>query len=322
VKKNEIHALIGENGAGKSTLMNVLSGTYPHGTYTGQIIFDGHECTFKSIRDSEKIGIVIIHQELALMPNLTVGENIFIRNERARNGVIDWSETHDRAKQLLTRVGLQENTHALICDISVGRQQLVEIAKALSRNVRLLILDEPTSALNEEESNNLLALLLELKKDGITSIMISHKLSEVTRVADTVTVLRDGATIETLAKEDISEDRIIKGMVGRSLVDRFPKRLPDIGGVVLEVKDWNVSDPLITDKKVLTDINFNLRKGEILGLAGLMGAGRTELAMSLFCRAYGSHIHGTIIKDGKEITLHTVKQAIRLLSVLSLASLL
>ncbi len=310
VKKHEIHALIGENGAGKSTLMNVLSGTYPHGTYAGQIIFDGHECTFKSIRDSEKIGIVIIHQELALMPNLTVGENIFIRNERAHNGIIDWSETHDKAKQLLTRVGLQENTHALIRDISVGRQQLVEIAKALSHNVRLLILDEPTSALNEEESDNLLELLLDLKKDGITSILISHKLAEVTRVADTVTILRDGATIETLDKEDISEDRIIKGMVGRSLVDRFPKRIPDIGGVIFEVKDWNVSDPVITDKKVLTDINFTLRKGEILGFAGLMGAGRTELAMSLFGRAYGSHIHGTIVKDGKEITLRTVKQAI------------
>ncbi len=311
VQRNEIHALIGENGAGKSTLMNVLSGVYPHGTYTGQIIFDGYECAFKSIRDSEKMGIAIIHQELALMPNLTVGENIFIHNERARYGIIDWSETHDRAKQLLTKVGLQENTHALIRDISVSKQQLVEIAKALSHNVQLLILDEPTSALNEEESNKLLELLLGLKRDGITSIMISHKLAEVSRVADTVTILRDGATIETLDREDISEDRIIKGMVGRSLVDRFPKRVPAIGGVVLEVKGWNVYDPSIADKKVLTNVNFNLRKGEILGLAGLMGAGRTELAMSLFGRAYGTHISGTLIKDGKEITLHTVKQAIR-----------
>jgi putative multiple sugar transport system ATP-binding protein len=311
VKKNEIHALIGENGAGKSTLMNVLSGVHPHGTYTGQIIFDGHECSFRSIRDSEKIGIVIIHQELALMLNLTVGENIFIRNERAHYGVIDWSETHERAKQLLTRVGLQENTHALVRDISVGEQQLVEIAKALSRNVRLLILDEPTSALNEEEANNLLALLLDLKKDGITSILISHKLAEVTRVADRVTILRDGATIETLSREEISEDRIIRGMVGRPLVDRFPKRVPNIGEVVLEVKEWNVYDPAIADKKVLTDIHFTLRKGEILGWAGLMGAGRTELAMSLFGRSYGTRISGTIIKNGKEMTLRTVKQAIR-----------
>jgi ABC-type sugar transport system, ATPase component len=313
VTKDEIHALIGENGAGKSTLMNVLSGVYPHGTYTGQIIFNGNECTFKNISDSEKIGIVIIHQELALMPNLTVGENIFIRNERARGGVIDWTTTHDEAKKLLKKVGLQENTHSLVRDISVGKQQLVEIAKALSRNVRLLILDEPTSALNEEESDNLLKLLLELKQDGITSILISHKLSEVTRVADSITVLRDGSTIETLDKnkDDITENRIIKGMVGRSLVDRFPKRIPHIGDVVFEVKNWNVYHPSIADKKVLTDINFNLRKGEILGFAGLMGAGRTELAMSLFGRSYGKHISGTIVKDGKEVTLHTVRQAIQ-----------
>lgn len=313
VKKGEIHALIGENGAGKSTLMNVLSGVYPHGTYTGQILFNGNECAFKNISDSEKIGIVIIHQELALLPNLTVGENIFIRNERkAGNGTIDWTATHDEAKKLLKKVGLHENTYSLVSDISVGKQQLVEIAKALSRNVQLLILDEPTSALNEEESNNLLNLLLELKKEGITSILISHKLAEVTRVADSITVLRDGSTIETLDKntDEITEDRIIKGMVGRSLVDRFPKRTPNIGEVVLEVKDWNVYHPSIADRKVISDVSFTLRKGEILGLAGLMGAGRTELAMSLFGRSYGKHISGTVIKNGKEIALHTVRQAI------------
>jgi putative multiple sugar transport system ATP-binding protein len=312
VKRGEIHALIGENGAGKSTLMNVLSGVYPHGTYTGDIIVDGEPCIFKNINDSEKKGIVIIHQELALIPFLTIGENIFLRNERAKNGVIDWDHTHVEANKLAKKVGLHENTFSIIADISVGKQQLVEIAKALSKNVKLLILDEPTASLNEEDSNNLLKLLVELKAEGITSILISHKLKEVTKVADTITVIRDGATIQTLDKktDDISEDNIIKGMVGRKLTDRFPKRTPNIGDIAFEVNDWNVYDPLISDKKLITDVNINVRKGEILGLAGLMGAGRTELAMSVFGRSYGKHITGHVLKNGQEILVHTVSQAI------------
>lgn len=312
VKRGEIHALIGENGAGKSTLMNVLSGVYPYGTYTGEILIDGKPCRFKTISDSEKMGIAIIHQELALIPLLTIGENIYLKNERAKNGVIDWDHTHIKAKELLKKVGLHENTYTTINEISIGKQQLVEIAKALSKDVKLLILDEPTASLNEDESNNLLNLLLELKKEGITSIMISHKLKEVTKVADTITVIRDGMAIETLDKltDDISEDNIIRGMVGRQMDDRFPRREVKVGDISFEVKNWNVYDPNIADRKLIHDVSFNVRKGEILGFAGLMGAGRTELAMSIFGRSYGKHITGQVYKDGKEIPMRTVRDAI------------
>jgi putative multiple sugar transport system ATP-binding protein len=312
VKPGEIHALIGENGAGKSTLMNVLSGIYPHGTYTGDILFEGKECTFKDIKDSEKMGIVIIHQELALEPYLSIGENIFLGNERAKNYFINWDRTYVEAAELLKRVGLKNNPYTLIKDIGVGNQQLVEITKALAKNVKLLILDEPTAALNEDDSKNLLNLLLELKKDGITSILISHKLNEVLQVADSITILRDGSTIETLQKDDelISEDRIIKGMVGRELVDRFPKRKPKIGEIAFEVKNWTVYDPLVENRKVVNNVNINVRKGEIVGLSGLMGAGRTELAMSIFGKSYGKNISGQVIKNGKEIMVNTVRKAI------------
>lgn len=312
VLSGEIHALVGENGAGKSTLMNVLSGIYPHGEYSGEIIYQGNSCAFKNIRDSEKMGIVIIHQELALIPYLSIGENIFIGNERSKFNIINWKQTHLKATELLNKVGLKENSNVLVKDIGVGKQQLVEIAKALAKNVKLLILDEPTAALNEEDSNNLLKLLLELKKTGITSILISHKLNEVIKVADSITILRDGATIETIKVENhqISEDRIIKGMVGRELVNRFPKRDPKIGKVFFEIKNWNVYDPLIDGRKVIKDVNLKVHKGEIVGISGLMGSGRTELAMSLFGKAYGKHISGHVIKDGKEIVIHNVRQAI------------
>lgn len=312
VEKGEIHALVGENGAGKSTLMNVLSGIYPHGTYSGEIIFNGKNCRFKTIRDSEKEGIVIIHQELALIPLLSIAENMYLGNEQAKRGIINWYKTHKMAKEHLKKVGLKDNPSTHIKDIGVGKQQLVEIAKALSKEVKLLILDEPTAALNEEDSDNLLRLLLELKKEGITSILISHKLNEVSKVADQITVIRDGAVVETLVKntDDIGEDRIIKGMVGRELVDRFPKRIPKIGEIAFEVRNWNVYDPMIEERKVIKDVNINVRRGEIVGLAGLMGAGRTELAMSVFGKAYGKHITGKIIKHGKEIELNSVRQAI------------
>lgn len=312
VLSGEIHALVGENGAGKSTLMNVLSGIYPHGEYSGEIIYQGNSCAFKNIRDSEKMGIVIIHQELALIPYLSIGENIFIGNERSKFNIINWKQTHLKATELLNKVGLKENSNVLVKDIGVGKQQLVEIAKALAKNVKLLILDEPTAALNEEDSNNLLKLLLELKKTGITSILISHKLNEVIKVADSITILRDGATIETIKVENhqISEDRIIKGMVGRELVNRFPKRDPKIGKVFFEIKNWNVYDPLIEGRKVIKDVNLKVHKGEIVGISGLMGSGRTELAMSIFGKSYGKHISGHVIKDGKEIVIHNVRQAI------------
>ncbi|GFP74859.1 multiple monosaccharide ABC transporter ATP-binding protein [Clostridium fungisolvens] len=311
VRKGEVHALIGENGAGKSTLMNVLSGIYPYGTYTGDIIYEGQECRFTNIKDSEKKGIVIIHQELALIPYLSIAENIFLGNEREKNNIINWRETKDKASEMLNRIGLNENPNTKIIDIGVGKQQLVEIAKALAKNVKLLILDEPTAALNEEDSDHLLNLILELQKEGISSILISHKLNEVVKVADRVTVIRDGATIETLENDgDISEDRIIKGMVGRDLTHRFPEHTPNIGDVVFEVKDWNVHDPLIPQRKVIKDMNIKVKKGEIVGLSGLMGAGRTEFAMSIFGKAYGTHITGKIFKDGKEITVNTIRQAI------------
>ena len=312
VKKNEIHALVGENGAGKSTLMNILSGVYPYGTYSGDIILNGEKCMFQDIKDSERHGIAIIHQELALVPYLSIAENVFLGNEQASRGIIDWNETKLKTDEILRKVGLREDPDTPVIDISVGKQQLVEIAKALAKEAKLIIFDEPTAALNEEESSNLLNLLLALQESGVTSILISHKLNEVEKVADSITILRDGKTIETLEKDvdKITEDRIIKGMVGRDIVDRYPKRHIDIGDIVFEVKDWTVFHPLQDDRKVIKNVSFNLRRGEILGFAGLMGAGRTELAMSLFGESYGSNISGHIYKEGKEIHLNDTAEAI------------
>ncbi len=313
VERGSIHALVGENGAGKSTLMKVLSGIYPHGTYSGKIIYNGEECKFSKIKDSENLGIVIIHQELALVPQMSIGENMFLGNEKGTPFAIDWNKTHAEATKYLRSVGLAESSHTLVKDIGVGKQQLVEIAKALAKNAKLLILDEPTSSLNETDSRALLDLLLRLKREGLTSIIISHKLNEVSYVADDITVIRDGHTIETLHKgtDDISEDRIIKGMVGREIADRFPKRHGvEIGDVSLEIKNWNVYHPVYTDKKVVDDLSLYVRKGEVVGISGLMGAGRTELAMSVFGRSYGSNITGSVYIDGKQVHLRTVKDAI------------
>ena len=313
VKKGSIHALVGENGAGKSTLMNVLSGLYPYGSYSGDIVYEGEVCRFSNIKDSENKGIVIIHQELALVPYMSIGENMFLGNERGRRFAIDWDKTHAEATKYLKIVGLQESSKTLIKDIGVGKQQMVEIAKALAKNARLMILDEPTSSLNEEDSQALLDLLLEFKKQGLTSIIISHKINEVSYVADDITILRDGHTIETLTKgvDDISEDRIIRGMVGRELSDRFPKRQNvEIGEVALEVENWNVFHPLYPDKKVIDNVSFHVRKGEVVGFSGLMGAGRTELAMSIFGRSYGTDISGTVKIHGREVKLHSPRQAI------------
>ena len=313
VEEGEIHALVGENGAGKSTLMNVLSGIYPYGTYEGKIIYDGQECKFTNIKDSEALGIVIIHQELALIPYMTIGENMFLGNEQGKSWKIDWAETYGKSDEYLRTVGLKESSRTLIKDIGVGKQQLVEIAKALAKNAKLLILDEPTSSLNENESKDLLDLLLKFKENGLTSIIISHKLNEISYVADKITVIRDGATIETLDKatDDISEARIIKGMVGREISDRFPKREKNIGDINFEVKDWNVYHPIYSEKKIIDHVSIYARKGEILGICGLQGAGRTEFAMSVFGKSYGEKIKGTIIKDGKEIHLNNVQEAIK-----------
>ncbi|MFD9002358.1 multiple monosaccharide ABC transporter ATP-binding protein [Streptomyces sp. NPDC059582] len=312
VKEGEIHAICGENGAGKSTLMKVLSGVHPHGSYTGDIVYRGDEVRFHDIRASEQAGIVIIHQELALVPGMSITENIFLGNEPRRRGAIDWKAAQRQALELMERVGLREDPDTLIKDIGVGKQQLVEIAKAFAKDVKLLILDEPTAALNEADSQHLLDLLRGFRDRGITSIMISHKLNEIEAVADTITILRDGRTIESLdVKADgVNEDRIVRGMVGRELNSRFPDHTPDIGEVFFEVRDWTVKHPSSDERLVCKGSHFTVRRGEIVGFAGLMGAGRTELAMSLFGRSYGHYLSGQVFKDGKEIQLKSVADAI------------
>jgi putative multiple sugar transport system ATP-binding protein len=311
VQRGEVHAICGENGAGKSTLMKVLSGVYPHGSYDGEILFEGREMNFRTLRDSEAEGIVIIHQELALSPYLSIAENIFLNNEvKGRFGLIDWNKANQEAQKLLARVGLSENPTTKIRDLGVGKQQLVEIAKALSKRVKLLILDEPTAALNDEDSDHLLDLISHLRGQGITSIIISHKLNEIKKIADRVTVIRDGKAIETIAKSEVTEDRIIKDMVGRDLEHRYPDHTPHIGAEVLRVENWTVHHPQDPSRVVVDDVTLNVRAGEIVGIAGLMGAGRTELAMSLFGRSYGARISGRVFKDGKEIKTRTVAEAI------------
>jgi putative multiple sugar transport system ATP-binding protein len=312
VRAGGIHAIVGENGAGKSTLMKVLSGVYPADSYSGEIHFDGELRRFRGIADSEKLGIIIIHQELALVPLLSIAENIFLGNEPARGGVIDWFAAYARTRELLAKVGLKESPTTPVGKLGVGKQQLIEIAKALSKRVRLLILDEPTASLNESDSDALLALLTELKAHGVTSILISHKLNEISKVADSITVLRDGATVETLdcRSEAISEDRIIRGMVGRDMAHRYPQRTPHVGDVVFEVRDWRVHHEIDAAREVIRGVNLKVRRGEIVGIAGLMGAGRTEFAMSVFGRSYGQRTSGTALIDGHEVDISTVRKAI------------
>ena len=313
VKRGEIHALCGENGAGKSTLMNVLSGVYPHGTYSGDIVYKGEICNFHNLRNSEEKGIVIIHQELALSPNLSVAENVFLGNEQtSAKGIIDWTKTRKRAQEMLEKVGLEhEDVNVQVSTLGVGKQQLIEIAKAMAKKVELLILDEPTAALNDEESLKLLNIMLELKKQGVTCIIISHKLNEIEYVSDAVTIIRDGKSIETMGKGEINEDRVIKAMVGRELTNRYPEREGvTIGNTIFEVKDWNVFHPDDGNRQMLKNINISVKAGEVVGLAGLMGAGRTEFAMSLFGKSYGQKISGTVKINGKEVQIKTVQDAI------------
>ena len=312
VQAGQIHAIVGENGAGKSTLMKVLSGVYPAGDYEGEIKFLGEPCRFRGIADSEHKGIIIIHQELALVPLLSITENIFLGNEQAKYGVIDWNTSFLKTQVLLKKVGLKESPNTLITNLGVGKQQLIEIAKALSKEVKLLILDEPTASLNETDSDALLDLLLELKRQGIACILISHKLNEISKVADAITVLRDGTTVASLdcAQESISEDKVIKHMVGREMADRYPKRTPNIGDTVFEVKNWQVHHDVHADRKVIKGVDLHVKRGEIVGIAGLMGAGRTELAMSVFGRTYGQGISGEVLLHGKVIDTSTVQKAI------------
>lgn len=313
VKKGEIHCLIGENGAGKSTLMKVLSGVYPHGNYDGDIIYEGEVQKFSNISDSVKAGISIIHQELALFPDLTVYENIFAGNEVKRGAFVDWNQTVVEAQKMLKKVNLKVNPETLVKDLSVGRQQLVEIAKALSKEVKLLILDEPTAALNEDDSENLLELLKGLKQEGITCIMISHKLKEVISIADKATVLRDGQTICTLDAADgpISESIIIQNMVGREIKDIYPKRPnKNMGDKILELHNWSAFDVEL-GREVVKDVDFHIKKGEIVGIAGLMGAGRTELALSIFGNPKSYKVQGDLLLNGKKRKFTHTKDAIK-----------
>ena len=310
VRRGDIHAICGENGAGKSTLMKVLSGVYPYGTYSGDIHFEGKECRFTGIHDSEKLGIVIIHQELALVRMLSIGENMFPGSEQQTAGIIDWNKVRRRAGELLRKVGLREDPDTLVTNIGTGKQQLVEIAKALAKDVKLLILDEPTASLSEKDSQALLDLLLEFKAQGMTSIMISHKLNEIRRIADQITVIRDGQSIETMDKADITEDRIVTSMVGRTLENRYPPRTPKIGETIFEVKNWSVHHPIHPERQVIKNVNLSVRKGEVVGIAGLMGAGRTEFAMSVFGRSYGVNITGEIFLHGKKADTSTVNKAV------------
>ncbi len=314
VQSGEIHAICGENGAGKSTLMKVLSGVIPYGSYEGNIIYDGEQRSFARIADSEHVGIIIIHQELALVPLLSIAENIFLGNETANKiGVIDWGQAYARTRSLLAKVGLKEPPTTLITDLGIGKQQLVEIAKALAKKVKLLILDEPTASLNETDSAALLKLLLDFKTQGITSIIISHKLNEIAQIADTITVLRDGATVETIdcRSEPISENRIVKSMVGREMSDRYPPRTAHIGELLFELRDWRVGHPMHPGQDIIKGVNLRVRRGEVVGIAGLMGAGRTELAMSVFGGAYGRNIRGQSFLNGKPVNLSSIQSAIR-----------
>lgn len=313
VRRGTIHSICGENGAGKSTLMKVLSGVYPHGTYDGKIFFLNSEIGFKDIKASERAGIAIIHQELAMIPELSVTENIFLGNETLRGALIDWETQRNRAAELLKTVGLEINPDTPIKNLGIGQQQLVEIAKAFSKNVKLLILDEPTSALNEDDSANLLELLVDLKKRDITCIMISHKLNEIAAISDAVTVIRDGRTVETYSVEAgrVDENRIIRAMVGRSINDYYPSHESKAGEVIFEVSDWRVEDPNVPGRMICKDSSFFVRSGEIVGFAGLMGAGRTELMRSIFGRNYGTFHAGTVKIKGKAVRLPTVEAAIR-----------
>ena len=313
VERGEIHAICGENGAGKSTLMKVLSGVYGFGTYTGDIVYENEVRKFSNITDSEAQGIVIIHQELALSPHLSIAENIFLGNEiKNMFGLINWNKTYQEASSLMARVGLKEDPNLPIKDVGVGKQQLVEIAKALSKRVKLLILDEPTAALNDEDSAHLLDLLRDLKVQGITSIIISHKLNEIEAIADTTTILRDGEAIESLNMKGskVSQERIIKAMVGREMDNRYPARKADIGEEILRVENWTAYHPIDSSRLVVDDVSINVRKGEIVGLAGIMGAGRTEFARSVFGHSYGTNISGKVYKEGKEISVKTISEAI------------
>jgi len=312
VARGEVHAICGENGAGKSTLMGILSGVHPHGTYDGRVELDSREVRFRSVAESEAEGIVIVHQEPAMVPQLSIADNIHLGHEVNRRGFVDEATSYATAADLMARVGLHDSPATPMSELGIGKQQLVEIAKALGKDVKLLILDEPTAALGRDDSERLLAIVDQLRAEGITCLLITHKLHEALRIADRVTVIRDGSTIETMRVDDpdTNEARIIRAMVGRPLDDLFPQREPDIGEELFRVENWTVCHPADPERVVIDDVSFSVRAGEIVGFAGLMGAGRTELAMSIFGSSYGSTISGAAFKRGDRVELRTIKEAI------------
>ena len=311
VKLGEIHAVVGENGSGKSTLMKILSGVHPYGSYEGSFRLFGKEARFSGIRESENAGIAMIYQELALVKQMDVAENIFLGEEMAnRYGKIDRFKTINRAKYYLKEVGLNINPMTPVLYLGVGQRQLVEIAKALSREAKILILDEPTSSLTEEETENLFNILRSLKNKGTTCIFITHRLKEVFACSDRVTIIRDGNVVSTNEIGDITEDIMVTRMVGREIKDRFPKISTEKGEVVMEVKNWTVRDPNLPKRKFVDNVSFTVRKGEILGIAGLMGAGRTELVTSLF-GCYPGYTSGEIFIEGKKVRIRNPIEAIK-----------
>lgn len=308
VKKGEIHALCGENGAGKSTLMKVLSGVYPHGTYEGKIIVNDKEVQFNDIKESQDTGIAIIYQELALVPEMTIAENIFLSSDLMRKTTINWNHLYAEAQKKLADIGLDVDPQTKLGELTVGKQQLIEIVKALTKNAEILILDEPTSALTESDTDILMKILRDLKAKGVTCIYISHKLDEVMEISDAVTVLRDGQTISTASINELSEDIIISEMVGRELTELFPYEKREIGTDVLTLNNYSFFHN-VTNEELVKNVSFNLRKGEILGFSGLMGAGRTELFMSLF-GGYSGQKSGEIAIDGEKIKINDTADAI------------
>ncbi|OXM87330.1 xylose ABC transporter ATP-binding protein [Paenibacillus rigui] len=310
VRQGEIHALCGENGAGKSTLMKVLSGLHTARTYSGEIRINGEIKEFQTITDAEHAGIAIIHQELALVKDMTIGENIFLGREPTKRGMIQWDQLYHDASVLLKRVGLHVSPDTLIGSLGIGQQQLVEIAKALSKHAKILILDEPTAALTESEVEILMEILQQLRQNGVSCVYISHKMPEVFRISDSITILRDGQTIATIETDQTNDDQVISLMVGRELTDRYPRVEHKPGEVVLEVRNYSVWHREKKNQKIIKDVNFTLRKGEILGIAGLMGAGRTELVTSLF-GAYEGKSEGDVLIEGQVVSIRTVANAIR-----------
>lgn len=313
VASGQVHALVGENGAGKSTLMKVLSGVHGHGSYTGDILLNAKTCEFSSINDSENEGIAIIHQELALVSSMSITENMFLGHEIHRKGLVNWPKAHARTRELLEPVGLDEDPQTLVGTLGVGKQQLIEIARALAKDVSLLILDEPTASLNDHDSQTLLTLLSKLRDDGLTAILISHKLNEVSQVSDAVTILRDGTTVETIdcQKEELSTDRVVLGMVGREITQRFPAHNRELGDVAFEISNWSVGHPTQQARLMVDDVSLTVRAGEVVGISGLMGAGRTELAMSVFGQSYGRKLSGSFRKNGEELDVSSVPTAIK-----------